>query len=342
MSLSDKNLKISATGPCSISPKQALEMIEAKGKEVDQLIAEARKVRIKHHGYDVELCAILNAKSGRCPEKCKFCSQSIHYKTNAPVYPLMSAEEIFQAALRARRDRACHFSIVTSGRGIRKRQEIETICLAISKIKEKINMDCCISVGEVSCEILEEMTEAGLDYYHHNIETAPSFHSEIILTHSFEDEQVAIARAKKAGVKTCCGGIFGMGESNEQRIEFLFKIKEIDPDRVPINFLNPITGTPLENSKKLSPEECLKLIAIARLIMPEKPIIICGGREVNLGPMQELIFDAGATGMMVGDYLTTKGQSPSSDFEMIKRAGYNIKTQSLNHPIQLCQEITTT
>jgi len=314
--------RASSTGVKGISRQEALEMIQAKGKEIEEIIQIAKKVRHEVFGNRVKLCSIVNAKSGHCPEYCAFCSQSRHFKTASPVYPLKTPQEILDCALRAESIGACEFSIVTSGKSVNSKNQILKIKKAIELIKKNTNLSPCASLGELNLENIKILMDAGLECYHHNIETAPSFHPKIVLTHTFLEEVKIIEQAKDVGLKTCCGGILGMGETFEQIVEFLFAIKDIDPDYIPLNFLNPIPGTPLENLNVLTPIECLKIIAVTRLVLPQKHIVICGGREKNLKDLQCRMFDAGASATMIGDYLTTKGQSPEEDHKMIKNAGY--------------------
>jgi biotin synthase len=307
-----------------ISAREARELLNPESMSLASLMERAGKARRESFGDGVRLCAIINAKSGRCPERCAYCSQSRYFRTSAPVYPLRPAGDIVDAALQAEADGATEYSIVTSGRSVRSKKEIRTLIEALTLIGRRTRLGRCASLGEMRPEALHALKEAGLQCCHHNVETAPSFHPRIVATHGFDDEVRVIDRAREAGLKTCCGGIFGMGESPDQRVELIMALRDIDPDRVPLNFLNPIAGTPLEGLRELSAGDCLRIIAVTRLAMPRKPIIICGGRDVNLGERQGLIFDAGASAVMTGDYLTTTGRSPDEDRRMIRSAGYRI------------------
>jgi biotin synthase len=323
MQTAERNIE-KKTGSRGLTEKEALELMSGPRQDLDDLISRACRVREEFHGKSVRMCAIINAKSGQCPERCAFCSQSKYFHTASPVYPLKSPEEILDAAGRAEKDLASEFSIVTSGRSVRSKSEIASIARSIRLIKGSTGLGRCASLGELHPEVYFMLKEAGLQCYHHNVETAPSLHPRIVPTHTFEDEARIISHARAADLVTCCGGILGMGETDAQRVELIFALRDIDPDRIPLNFLDPIRGTPLEGMNQLGPEDCLRIIAVFRLAMPEKHMIICGGRERNLGSLQKKIFDAGATGTMVGDYLTTEGQSPGLDREMIQRAGYRI------------------
>ena len=287
------------------------------------LISLADKIRRKFKGKKIKTCSIINAKSGMCDQDCAFSGQSSYHKTKISKYSLLDTEAIVKSATDAVHNGTTEFSIVTSGKSINSRDEIRKIKDAIKEIKNKTSMECCASLGVLSKDFLKELKDAGLDRYHHNLETCPSFFSQICTTCHYRENIDTIKVAKKVGLITCCGGIFGMGESPEQRIELALTLRELDPDSIPINFLNPIKHTKLENMSLLAPLEALKTIAIFRIVFPTKDIIICGGREVTLRSLQPMMFPAGANGMILGDYLTTKGRSIQDDLNMIKDLGLN-------------------
>lgn len=288
-----------------------------------ELFSRASRLREEHKGRGVKLCSIINAKSGQCPEDCSFCSQSVRFSTTAPEYPLLSSEAILDRAIAVKKLGAREYSIVTSGYSP-DRAELRTIAQAIRLVKEKTGLETCASLGSLSAEDLLFLKEAGLDNYHHNIETARSFFPTIVSTHSYDEEVESVQRAKAAGLKVCCGGIFGMGETPAQRAEMLLALRSLDVDHIPINFLNPIPGTFLEGRRDLTPLDCLKIISVARLLMPDRDIFICGGREVNLRGLQPLIFYAGANGIMVGGYLTTPGRPVEEDLKLIEDLGLTL------------------
>ncbi len=306
-----------------ITSDQALAILKmSEAKFLAEILPLAKALRERAFGNEVSFCSIVNAKSGACVETCKFCAQSNSYKgAQAPVYPLMSAEKIVEQAKEAESFGATEFSIVTSGRGMTKAKELDTMVDAITKIRQETQMETCASLGLMSREDLLRLKAAGMINYHHNIETARSYFPNIVTTHSWEEEVETVKNAKELGFQVCCGGIFGMGESVEQRVEFIFQLKDIDPDSIPVNFLNPRPGTPLAELHDLTPLDCLKIIAVLRLAMPAKEIFVCGGREVNMKEMQDKMFDAGASGTMLGNYLTTRGQNPEEDVGMIRRLG---------------------
>jgi biotin synthase len=292
-------------------------------RDLDALLLHANKVRRHFKGDRVNLCSIINAKSGACSEDCAFCAQSAHHGTDVPRYPLVDAKRITAAFNEAQNRGAGCFGIVTSGRQLSS-ADIEKIGEAISKIKNK-KARISASVGELDRKALEYLKKCGLTRIHHNLETAPSFFPSVCTTHRFTDRVKTVHNAKAAGLEVCCGGIFGIGETPEQRIEFDLTLKDLNVDSIPMNFLNPIPGTPLASQKPLSCQEILRTIAVFRLILPDKDISICGGREKNLRDLQSWIFYAGANGMMAGGYLTTPGRSVEQDLQMIKDLGLRVQ-----------------
>ncbi|MEW6456982.1 MAG: biotin synthase BioB [Acidobacteriota bacterium] len=309
----------------SIGAKEALELLKAEGREFFELMHTANTKRIENKGNEISLCGIVNAKSGLCGEDCSFCAQSVHHDTDVKTYPLLGETEILRAAREAQDNGVREFSIVTSGKGIRRKKEIESLKKTISEIAKKLKLERCSSLGIVRRETLLALKEAGLQSYHHNLETARSFFPKICTTRSYDENIKVVINAKELGLKVCCGGIFGMGESDEQIVEFVQTLNELDIDSIPINFLNPIPKTPLANTNFLNPERCLKIIAVIRILFPKKDIFVCGGREVNLRQLQPLIFLAGANGMITGNYLTTKGRGYLADMEMINDMGLKVK-----------------
>jgi biotin synthase len=285
------------------------------------IFASTERIRRHFKGTEINLCSIVNAKSGLCAEDCTFCSQSIHYDTGVDTYPMISAEKIVESALDASSNGSREFSIVTSGTGVNKPGDIKTLTSAIKGIAEKSDIESCASLGIIKMETLKALKEAGLHSYHHNLETARSFFPNVCKTHDYEEDVITVKTAKKLGFHVCCGGIFGLGESWEQRVELAGTLRELDVDSIPINFLNPRPKTPLEGANKLTPKECLKIIALYRFMLPEKDIIICGGRDINLRDLQSLIFAAGANGMLIGKYLTTPGRPADKDIRMLEDLG---------------------
>lgn len=292
-------------------------------EEVDiySLLKEANLLREKYKGKKIELCAIINAKSGLCSEDCIFCSQSSRYKTNVQVYPLIKKEEIVEKALEAKKYGVKRFSIVISGRKPLKK-ELKIIGDYIEEIKKR-KIHTCASLGLLEYDDILYLKDRGLERLHCNIETSESFFHKICTTHKFSDKVKTLEYAKKAGLSLCSGGIFGMGESWNDRFEMAKFLNEIKVDSVPINFLTPIPGTPLGNREPLSPMEALRIIALFRLILIEKDIRICGGRPL-LRDFSSWIFLAGANALMTGNYLTTYGRHYSDDLFFIKNHGLEV------------------
>ena len=307
-----------------ISRDEAEELLGLEGSEVMGLFAAANILRERHKGPYVFLCSIINAKSGRCGENCGFCAQSARFNTHIEEYPLVSPERILDAARAGEKDGAREFSIVTSGKGLNREDELLNVEEAIRFIQKETALKSCASLGIMEKSLLERFKDAGLAKYHHNLEVARSFFPQMCTTHDYEEDISAVRAAKEAGLKVCSGGIFGVGETKAQRVELLFTLKELDVDSVPINFLNPIPGTPFEGVRDLNPLDCLKIIAVARLILPDKDIVVCGGREVNLRSLEPMMFLAGANGTLTGDYLTTQGRSPEEDRKMITDLGLKV------------------
>ncbi|MBI5235566.1 MAG: biotin synthase BioB [Deltaproteobacteria bacterium] len=304
-----------------ITGEEALALAALPDERILSLLAVTDEVRRAHKGASVNLCAIVNAKSGLCKEDCSFCSQSIKYSTGVDEYPILPPDEILNAAKEAENSGAREFSIVTSGSRIEKAADVDALCASLEAMKESVDMERCASLGMVKKDVLARLKESGLMSFHHNLETGRSFFPNVCTTHSYDEDVAAVKAAKEAGLYVCSGGIFGLGEGWDARIELGRTLAEIDVDSVPINFLNPRPGTPLEHARNLTPIECLKIIAIMRLLLPKKDIVVCGGRQVNLRDLQPLIFAGGANGMMIGNYLTTQGRNATDDLRMISDLG---------------------
>lgn len=308
----------------SLDSGEALAILGATGADLTLLFAGAHRIRERAFGNRIELCSIINAKSGRCSENCAFCAQSAHHQTSAPIYPLKSKAEIVEGAQKAQADGSHCYGIVTSGTRVRAGEEFERILQAIREIRNTTSIEPSASLGILDEQTAKALSEAGCVTYHHNLETARSFFPHICTTHDYEEDVRTVRLAKAAGMKVCCGGIFGLGESLEQRAELAFTLKELEVDSVPLNFLNPIAGTPLEGKRDLTPLDCLRIIALFRYLMPDRRISVCGGREPNLRDFQSWIFMAGASGTMVGNYLTTSGRNREIDLQMFRDAEVEI------------------
>jgi biotin synthase len=308
-----------------ISAEEALRLLNIDDElELYTFFKRASDKRREVFGDKITTCSIINARCGGCPEDCAFCAQSRSSKADIKKYPLIPEDEMLLAASNAVENKTSNISVVTSGRAVNASKELDSICSFVEKISRQNKIKPCASLGILNKEALKKLKDAGLSRYHHNLEAAESYFKSICSTRSYEDQIDTIKAAKELGLSLCVGGIFGMGESKEQRIELLETIRSLDVDSVPLNFLSPILGTKLENMKDLSPLDCLKIIASARLMMPDKTIRICGGRENNLRDFQSWIFFAGANGLMVGGYLVTSGRDVNDDLQMIKDAGLSL------------------
>jgi len=308
----------------SVNTKEIYPLLETKGPDIIELAAVANRVREEFNGNEIDLCSLLNAKSGRCPEDCGFCAQSAHYKTEALVYPMMDTNRIVEEAKKAQRKGTGRFCLITSGRELND-EEFETILRALDRIRRETTLDLDCSLGTLSKERAESLKKVGVTRYNHNVETAESHFPQICSTHSFRDRVKNIEVLKEQGFSICCGGIIGLGESPQQRLELAFSLRQLGIDCIPFNILNPRPGTPLEHSESIPPMEIIKTISLFRLILPKGTIKIAGGREANLRDLQSLALLAGANGLIVGNYLTTPGRNAEDDFRMIKDLGFKLK-----------------
>ena len=318
--LIDGMIEIALKGQ-SISSDKALQLESFTHEELDYLFIGTDRIRDKFKGEDVKICSIVNAKSGRCVEDCSFCAQSSSFKPDAPETELMSVDEMVAAAKEAEAFGANEFSIVASGTRMDDRKELDKVIAAVRRIKAETKLETCCSLGLMELDDLKELKAAGLDRCHHNLETAASFFNKIVTTHTYEDEVKAVQNAKEAGLQVCVGGIFGMGETFAQRVELAFSIRELGTQSLPINFLKPIEGTGLDHLETIEYYDALKTIALLRLVLPKIDLFVCGGREEVMTDKQEQLFSAGANGILGGNYLTTKGQDPKRDIEMIQSLG---------------------
>ena len=304
--------------------KDVLPLLGTKGPDVLDLAAVANRVREEFNGNKIDLCSLLSVKSGKCSEDCAFCAQSGHYKTEAPVYPLMDIERIVEEAKEAQVRGTGRFCLITSGREVSDK-EFETILAALDRIRRETTLDLDCSLGTLSKERAESLRKVGVTRYNHNVETAESHFFRICSTHSFKDRVRTVEVLKEQGFSVCCGGIIGLGESSQQRLELAFSLKQLEIDCIPFNILNPRPGTPLENSEPIPPMEVIKTISLFRLVLPKGTIKIAGGREANLRDLQSLALLAGANGLIVGNYLTTPGRNAEDDLTMVRDLGFKLK-----------------
>lgn len=325
----DKRTQISTDKTISgrnISFKKAMQIYLDDDISIFDLLWAANKIREKFKKNKIELCSIVNAKSGNCPEDCKFCAQSVHHNAGIKKYPLLSEQEILKVAKSANENKATCFGIVTSGKAIKNKKEILSICKAVKNIKREIPfLKCSASLGTIDRQFLLELKKAGLDRFHHNLETSEDYFPKMCTTHTYKERFKVIENAKAVGLKLCSGGIFGLGEDKIDRLKLAFTLRDLEVASVPLNFLHPIKGTALENISPMPVAEILRTIAIFRIILPRQDIKVCGGRVVNLRSAQALIFYAGASGMMIGNYLTQPGQDPQVDLQMLEDLGLEVE-----------------
>ena len=313
----------------SITEEEAKRLIRTKDEDTMLLLAMADKIRQAFCGNAVDFCAIINARSGHCQEDCKFCAQSGWYHTGAKVYRLLPEEEVLAAARKAKAAGAVRFSLVTSGRNQDNPNEFEEILDLVRRIRKEVGLEVCCSLGLITDEQARRLKEAGVTRIHCNIETAPSYFPEICTTHTFEDKDVIISAAQKAGIRVCSGGIIGLGESLDQRVEMAFTLKKMHIDSIPLNILNPVKGTPFYTNRRLPPLEVLRTFAMFRFVLPKALIRTAGGREVNLRSLQAYALTGGLNGIMVGGYLTTAGRDPQEDIRMTEDLGRSFTTPQL-------------
>lgn len=306
-----------------LTKEEALELLTAPDEELLSILQAAYRVRHTYYGNKVKLNMIINAKSGLCPEDCSYCSQSI--VSNAPVekYTLLDKETLIAGAREAMARKAGTYCIVTSGRGATDK-EIEQVVEAVREIKQEMPLKICACLGIISEEKAEKLKEAGVDRYNHNLNTSANHHSQITTTHTYDDRKTTVEGIKAAGISPCSGCIIGLGETHEDIYDIATELRRLDADSIPVNFLHPVPGTPLENKRELNPRYCLKVLALFRFINPTKEIRMSGGREVNLRSLQVLGLYA-ANSIFVGDYLTTEGQEYTVDHQMIEDLGFEIE-----------------
>ncbi len=291
----------------------------AEGDAARALLDAAHRVKEQAYPGVVGLCSIVNAKSGSCSEDCAFCAQSAHHDTDCGEYPFIGAEAILDAAARMQAAGASRFSVVTSGKALAGR-DFDGLVQAIRGIRA-LGMRADASVGILSAERLRMLRAAGLDAYHHNLETARSFFPQICTTHDYDEDVATVRAALAAGLTVCCGGLFGLGETWDHRVELALELRALGVHSVPVNFLTPIPGTRAGARPVMRPEEALKTVALLRLLLPEKHIRICGGRPAVFGPRKAELLTCGASGLMIGDYLTTRGEDAASDLDDLRRLG---------------------
>lgn len=306
-----------------ITNEEALAILSTDDDELLPLLQGAFTIRKHYYGKKVKLNMIMNAKSGYCPENCGYCSQSSISTAPIEKYPFISKEEILEGAKRAFENKIGTYCIVASGRGP-TRKDVNVVSEAVEEIKEKYGLKVCACLGLLKEEQAEQLKNAGVDRYNHNLNTSERHHDYITTSHTYEDRVNTVEIAKKHGLSPCSGAIVGMKETKEDVVDIARALRRLDADSIPVNFLHAIDGTKLEGTKELNPRYCLKVLALFRYMNPTKEIRISGGREVNLGTLQPFGLYA-ANSIFVGDYLTTEGQENNKDYQMLQDLGFEIE-----------------
>lgn len=305
-----------------LTAEQALHVLDCPDEELLDLMSAAYRVRRRWFGNKVQLYFLMNAKSGLCPEDCAYCSQSKVSDAEIPRYNLLSRERLLEGARMAAERQARTYCIVISARGPNER-EMQAVTSIVPEIKQQYDLKICASLGLLTLEQALELKECGVDRINHNLNTSDNYYGEICSTHSFADRLSTLRAVREAGLEICSGGIVGMGECRQDIVDLALTLRDLAVQSIPVNFLNPIDGTPLAGPSDLNPRYCLKVLAMFRLANPDREIRIAGGRELHLGSLQPFALYA-ANSLFVGDYLTTKGQPPDADYQMIRDLGFNI------------------
>jgi biotin synthase len=292
-------------------------------REIEALVQRAWQARVQRFGDATDMCSLVNAKSGGCAEDCGFCAQSKYAEADTPMHAMMEPEQILEHAKAAEAAGAHRFCMVTQGQGLSKR-DFEKVLAGARLVAEQTNLKRCASIGHMSRERALALKRAGIQRVHHNVETAESHYPEVSSTVRYQGRLRTIDAVREAGLETCVGGILNLGETREQRVEMAFELAAINPTSVPINLLNPRPGTKFGDRELMDPWEVVKWIAIFRLILPEALFRLCGGRVENLGELQTTAIKAGLNGVMMGNFLTTLGNTPDEDRAMFEGLGLNV------------------
>jgi len=316
-------IEASALSQKRLSATDAAFLASISGQDLFELFSAANRIRAQFEGNSIDLCSIVNAKSGKCPEDCSYCAQSKKSRAQITAYPLLEKKQVIRKAKEAMKGGAQRFCIVTSGRSVSGR-ELLKIADMVAGVKN-LGLLPCATLGLLTKDDLKLLKSAGLKRYHNNLETSERFFPNICTTHSYNEKKETIRSAREAGLSVCSGGIFGLGETWQDRIDMAFALRDLDPDSVPINFLAPIKGTVFSRQRPLGALEALKIISLYRFILPDKQIRVCGGRLQTLAELNSFIFLAGASGLLIGNYLTTLGRGYEDDVRLIRNLGFSVK-----------------
>lgn len=296
------------------------ELLRLYNLDLDELLS----ISSEYLTDNVEFCSLINARNGKCSQNCKYCAQSSHYRTEIESYPLVSAQEVRNAALDAKNYNVSRFAVVTSGK-TPDESDADKIADLIKEVNKIEGLESCASIGILDENLAKKFADAGLKRFHHNINTSKSYYPEVCTTHTFEDRLNTCRLVKKYGMELCCGVILGMGESIEQRVEMAMELAEIEPNSIPINILMPIPETPFENYfDKIDEEHILRTLAIFKIANPKSVLRFCGGRMRLSEENQEKALKTCVEGIMVGNYLTTVGKAPEEDIKTVQKLGKTI------------------
>jgi biotin synthase len=322
----------------ALTPDDARAIVRSPDDALLSLLDGAFLLRSRWHGRDVRIHVLQNAKSGRCPEDCAFCSQSSRHQTGVDTWRMQTVEELVDGARKAHAMGAVKYCMVTATRGPSQR-DLDVVCQAVRQIKTEMNINVCTSLGLLREGQAEQLAAAGVTRFNHNLESSRAFYPEVCSTHTWDDRVATVRRARAAGLEACCGGIMGMGESEDDRIALAFELQALEVESIPVNFLDPRPGTPLGARDRLSPMDCLRLLCMFRFANPSRDLRIAGGREVNLRHLQALALWP-ANSLFVNGYLTTPGAGYEADIRMIEDAGFRVAELPARLPDVLTDALT--
>ena len=310
----------------SIGREEALDILRSDDDELMDLLAAGFRIRRRHFGKTVQFYFLMNAKSGLCPEDCHYCSQSKISTAPVPKYNILRREKLLEAAEQAAKQGAKTYCLVISARGPNER-EMSAVEQIVPEIKQKFGLDICACLGLLDREQADRLKACGVDRVNHNLNTGEEHYAKVCTTHTYADRVQTLRHVRDAGMEMCSGGIIGMGESHDDVVSMAMDLRDLGVQSIPLNFLNPIDGTPLQRTHDLSPQDCLRALAMFRFVAPNREIRISGGREIHLRSLQPLALYV-ANSLFVGDYLTTGGQAPESDHQMVRDMGFDVTMQT--------------
>ncbi len=305
-----------------IDQSQAMEVLLSSDDDLLSVLDAAYRVRLHYCGREVRVHILQNAKSGMCRENCAFCSQAIGSYSGVDRYQMQTVEELVDGARQAHEQKAVKYCMVTATRGP-SGQEMDTVCEAVRQIKKELPIEICTSLGLLNDDQARELAAAGVHRFNHNLETSRRYFPHVCQTHTYDDRVNTVRAARRAGMEACCGGIMGMGEELQDRIDLAFELRDLEVEAIPVNFMDPRPGTPLSHVERLRPSDCLRALAMFRFVNPRSELRVAGGREVNLRHMQAFALYP-ANSMFTEGYLTTPGQKHQDDMQMIEDAGFDI------------------